>query len=328
MSHSTEQSTPNADEITPVPVEPVTVLTTSPQADFVPNPKLGWIMLVVTMFIWGSFTLISRLGAGHSGLTAWDIGALRFGVSTLILLPIALYQGKLKRYFRPKPLGLAMTGGLVYSMLAYIAFAHAPAAHAAIWLNGLLPLFTALSAWLVLHERPGRDTWLSLVCILLGLAGMMLAMAWLGEFHLALGDLFFAAAAAFWGIYTALLKRWPMPPWEAMSAVAIGAAVVYLPFYFLFAPKGIAQASWGQIALQGVFQGVLVVIVAMLTYIAAIRHLGAFKAGSVLAMAPLFAAVAAVPLLNEPLTLPILIGITGMLLGAIQPWRWLLRQGR
>lgn len=289
------------------------------------NHRTGWIALIITMLIWGSFTLISRLGAKDSGLTAWDIGALRFAVSAGLLLPLALYQGKLALYFKPRALILALFGGLLYATVVYLAFAHAPAAHAAIWLNGFLPFMTAMGMWLLVGERPPRDTWLSLISIALGIGGMMGLMFWQGDFHLALGDVFFVLAAAAWGIYTGLLRRWPMPPWEAMNAVAIGSALVYLPAYLLFAPKGLAQASWGQIALQGLFQGIVVVIIAMLTYIAAIRHLGAFRTGSILAMAPLLAAVAAVPLLDEPLTAPILVGIAGMLCGVVQPWRWFRR---
>ena len=46
--------------------------------------------------------------------------------------------------------------------------------------------------------------------------------------------------------------------------------------------------------------GVLVVIIATLTYVAIIERLGAFKTGSIVTLAPFIAAVIAVPLLNEP----------------------------
>ena len=87
-------------------------------------------------------------------------------------------------------------------------------------------------------------------------------------------------------------------------------------------PKGLAGATWLQIGVQAVFQGIFVVIVAMLTYIGAIERLGAFKSGSILALAPLLAALAAVPLLNEALTPALLVGLLGVSVGALQPWRF------
>ena len=64
------------------------------------------------------------------------------------------------------------------------------------------------------------------------------------------------------------------------------------------------------------------VIIATLTYVAAIERLGAFKTGSIVTLAPFIAAVIAVPLLNEPLSPAIMCGLVGMGIGALQPWRW------
>jgi drug/metabolite transporter (DMT)-like permease len=64
-----------------------------------------------------------------------------------------------------------------------------------------------------------------------------------------------------------------------------------------------------------------VVIMALLSYIGAVERLGAFKTGSILALAPLLAALAAVPLLNEPLTPALIIGLLAVSIGALQPWR-------
>jgi len=58
----------------------------------------------------------------------------------------------------------------------------------------------------------------------------------------------------------------------------------------------------------------------------AIKRLGAFKAGSIVTLAPFIAAILAVPLLNEPLSLAIVSGLVGMAIGAIQPWRWFMHR--
>ena len=285
-----------------------------------PDIKKGYLLLLITMLIWGSFTLMSRLGAKQD-LTAWDITALRFATAFVVLMPIQLWRRELKFLLDKRILWLALLGGIGYSCAVYSGFSYAPAAHAAIWLNGFLPLATAISAWIVLKEPFGKNTWISLLFMAAGLGGMMAVMQYEGQFYLSIGDAFFVLGAALWGIYTVFLKRWMLSPWQAMAGVAIWTAIVYLPVYALFLPKKLAQASHMVMLEQGVFHGVFVVIIAMLTYIGAVERLGAFKTGSLLALAPFLAALAAVPLLNEPLNLAIGVGLLGMGIGALQPWR-------
>jgi drug/metabolite transporter (DMT)-like permease len=107
-----------------------------------------------------------------------------------------------------------------------------------------------------------------------------------------------------------------------MASVAIWSAIIYLPVYILFVPKHFQEAEPIHLVIQGLFHGVLVVIIATLTYVAAIERLGAFKTGSIVTLAPFIAAVIAVPLLDEPLNAAIVCGLVGMGIGALQPWRW------
>ena len=281
---------------------------------------IGYGLLFATLLIWGSFTLISRIAATNA-LTPWDVSGLRFAAAALVLIPIQWYRGQLHVLLDWRLFGLALVGGLAYANFAYLGFNYAPAAHAAIWLNGMLPFWMALAAFVVLKEPFTHDIKVSLLLIMLGLLAMIGFMWYENSFHLSIGDLFFLLASACWGFYSAYLKKWSFPPWTAMSAVAIWAAVLYLPIYVLFLPKGLADASWMQMIIQSVFQGWFVVIIAMLTYIGAIERLGAFKAGSLLALAPLLAAVAAVPVLNEPLTPALIVGLVAVSVGALQPWR-------
>lgn len=122
-----------------------------------------------------------------------------------------------------------------------------------------------------------------------------------------------------------MLKQWKLSAWHAMTSVAIWSTLFYLPVYALFLPKHFDQVEPLHLVVQGLFHGVFVVILATLTYIAAIERLGAFKAGSIVNLAPFLAALIAVPLLHEPLSLSLLFGLIGMGIGALQPWRWRLK---
>ena len=281
----------------------------------------GYLFVLITMCIWGGFTIFSRLNL-HWHVSAWDLVAMRFAIAFFILMPILIYKKDLAFLWHPRPVILALTGGLAYCLTVYTAFLQAPAAHAAIFLNGCIPLCTAVAAYLLFRQPFDKHTWLSLSIMLSALALMSYLMLHDQASALGLGDLLFFISAVWWGIFTVLLKHWKLSAWHSMASVAIWSAIIYLPIYILFIPKHFQEAEPLHLLIQGLFHGVLVVIIATLTYVAAIERLGAFKTGSIVTLAPFMAAVIAVPLLDEPLNAAIACGLVGMGVGALQPWRW------
>ncbi|MDH0032770.1 MULTISPECIES: DMT family transporter [unclassified Acinetobacter] len=281
----------------------------------------GYLFVCITMCIWGGFTILSRLNL-HWHVSAWDLVAMRFAIAFIILMPVLVYKKDLAFLWHPRPIILALSGGLAYCLTVYTAFLHAPAAHAAIFLNGCIPLCTAVAAYLLFKQPFDKHTWFSLIIMLSALALMSYLMLHEQASAFGLGDILFFLSAVWWGIFTVLLKQWKLSAWHSMASVAIWSALIYLPIYILFIPKHFQEAEPVHLLIQGVFHGVLVVIIATLTYVAAIERLGAFKTGSIVTLAPFIAAVIAVPLLNEPLSPAIMCGLVGMGIGALQPWRW------
>lgn len=286
----------------------------------------GYLFVCITMCIWGGFTILSRLNL-HWHVSAWDLVAMRFAIAFIILMPVLVYKKDLAFLWHPRPIILALTGGLAYCLTVYTAFLHAPAAHAAIFLNGCIPLCTAVAAYLLFKQPFDKHTWLSLIIMLSALALMSYLMLHEQASAFGLGDVLYFLSAVWWGIFTVLLKQWKLSAWHSMASVAIWSALIYLPIYILFIPKHFQEAEPVHLLVQGVFHGVLVVIIATLTYVAAIERLGAFKTGSIVTLAPFIAAVIAVPLLNEPLSPAIMCGLVGMGIGALQPWRWFRKDG-
>ncbi|WAU76927.1 DMT family transporter [Acinetobacter sp. LF10] len=281
----------------------------------------GYLFVLITMCIWGGFTIFSRLNL-HWHVSAWDLVAMRFAIAFLILMPVLIYKKDLAFLWHPRPVILALTGGLAYCLTVYTAFLQAPAAHAAIFLNGCIPLCTAVAAYLLFKQPFDKHTWLSLSIMLSALVLMSYLMLHDQAAAFGLGDLLFFISAVWWGVFTVLLKQWKLSAWHSMASVAIWSAIIYLPVYILFVPKHFQEAEPIHLVIQGLFHGVLVVIIATLTYVAAIERLGAFKTGSIVTLAPFIAAVIAVPLLDEPLNTAIACGLVGMGIGALQPWRW------
>ena len=196
----------------------------------------------------------------------------------------------------------------------------APAAHASVFLPGALPFATALIAWLWLKQAPSRRQRIALTLVF---AGIVLTAAdtlshgpSLTGLQL-LGDALFLCGSSSWAVFTLLLRQHPVPPLTATVSVTLGSAAVYLPVWWLFLPSTMTLAPASEIVMQALYQGVLVVFIAMLTYPLAVRHLGPQTVALLMAVVPGLSALAAVPVLGEPLSLWTLAGLAAVTSGAV-----------
>jgi len=285
----------------------------------------GYIYVLITMCIWGGFTLSTRLSVKWH-IESWDLAALRFLLAFCILIPILIWKKDTAFLWKKEPIILAVIGGLLYCLTCYSAFYYVPAAHAAIFLNGCLPLCTALAGFILFRHPFDRHTWLSLAIMLSAITTMSVLMYQETGTAFGFGDFLFFMSAIWWGIFTVLLRHWKLSAWHTMCGVAIWSAIIYIPIYLLFLPKNLSAPEPTHLFVQVLFHGIFVVIVATLTYVEAIKRLGAFKAGSIVTLAPFIAAILAVPLLDEPLSFAIICGLIGIGIGALQPWRWFGRK--
>ena len=170
----------------------------------------GYLAAAGTVAIWSGFVLISRLG-GKSGLTGYDVLALRLATASLLLLPFM--KGLSPQVWRDRRLWLlAMLGGVVYGLFVYTAFRFAPAAHGGILLSGMQPFLIMAVAWLLTGVLPGRQQMLGVAAICLGVgslfhSSMNLPGAWSG--HALLGDalLLLASAVCAWWVVLASESR-------------------------------------------------------------------------------------------------------------------------
>ena len=140
-----------------------------------------------------------------------------------------------------------------------------------------------------------------------------------------IGDLLFLSASSCWAFFTVLLRQWKVAPWDATIGVAVASMLIYLPFYLLFLPKAVSLASWSEIAMQGIYQGVLVVFVAMILYTRAVADIGASPVSLIMATVPAISALLAVALLGEAVDAATATGLAavslGAMLGALPPRR-------
>ena len=281
----------------------------------------GLLAALAVVVFWSGFNLVSRFGATTS-FSPFDIAAMRYGVSGMIALPFFLRFVPMRDW--PRHAVLACVGGLAYGLCVYWGFAFAPSAHAGVFVNGGIPFWTIVIMAVTSGFRIARPT---VVALLLSTAGLLLigfesllapaqGSAWIG-------DLLFLAAALAWAIFGLLMRRWQVKPQFGILGIASFSALVFMPIYLLWLPSGIGAASWGEIALQCVYQGVIASMLAAGFYSYAVQKVGAGEASMMLALVPAFTAIGAYLILDEPLGATTIVGIlvvsAGALLGALPP---------
>lgn len=281
----------------------------------------GYLAAAATLVMWTGFSLFSRY-AGKSVLTPYDVFALRLSVAALVLLPFAprfLGQGA----WRDQRLWLlASLGSLLYCLVVYTGFRYAPAAHGAILLSGMQPFLISAIVLAVDGIRPNRMRSLGLIGIATGIACAAVPYFNVWSPEVVFGDLLIFSGSVLWAIYSVLAKRWGYSPWTLTCAVALIPALLYLPIYALFLPKALAEAPLALIVTQGLYQGIVATILAMLAYLKAISILGTERAAVFLALVPITTGLAAVPLLGETLTGWLLSGLVFVSLGSFVASRY------
>lgn len=302
------------------------------------SPRQKWfggLCALTVLCIWSSFILIARSSAEHT-LTAFDIAFLRFLFSGVAVLPLIVWRvakavpgapwlgTALGGLSAPNAAAIGAVAGIGYCTLAYSGFFFAPVAHAAVLLPGSLPLWTALIAAVLLHERisPLRAMGLSLIVagdLLVGGASLLKAFDG-GEVWK--GDLLFLAAACTWGTYTVLCRKWCVGAIDATLAIALFCLISFVPLYALGAwsgwwPSRLAQAGWSELAFQAVYQGGFAMLVAGFAFTHVVTIFGPLRTVMITAMVPVISALAAVPLLGEPLSPLPLAGLVCVTLGLL-----------
>jgi drug/metabolite transporter (DMT)-like permease len=254
---------------------------------------------IAAVSIWAGWSALTRL-AVTTTLDAWDIAALRFGVAGLVLFPVVVRRGLARDRLGWLGLGVLVGGaGVPYVLLAAAGLRFAPARDQGALNPGVMPLFVALIAAIVLHEKPSPPQRCGLSLIL---AGALVIVGW----HPAawnglrtVGHAFFLSAAFLWAGFTVVMRRARIDALHATALVATGSSIVYLPLYLAWRGARLAEMSLTELAFQAIFQGVLVTIVSLLLYGRAIAILGVSGGAAFGALVPVLSAFFAIPLLGE-----------------------------
>jgi drug/metabolite transporter (DMT)-like permease len=249
--------------------------------------------------IWAAFIVVSRLGV-TTGLTPWDVAAIRFAVAGVVLLPYLLRRGlALDRLGWQGVAAIAIGSGAPMVLLVNAGLLFAPAAHGGALFPGVMPLMVALLAAAILKEAFTPQKTGGLMLIILGAVGIVWASGGTFGTWQNVGHMLFLCAGLAWAGYTVAMRRARLDGLHAAAIAAATSFVLYLPIYATVAGPALLKAPLFDVTLQAVVQGILTAIVALLLYGRMVAILGATSGAAFVALAPAMTAVLAILVLGE-----------------------------
>ena len=265
--------------------------------------------------IWGASFLLMKLGASDFGpmLTAF----LRVLLASAFLLPLLIWRGQfdaLKKHYKPILFVGMLNSGIPFALFSF-AVLHITTGLSSI-LNATVPLWGAVVAWLWLKDKPAN--W-RIVGLVIGFAGVA-ALSWgkasfKGDASAIGGGLLDSAgwaviaclaATLCYGIAASFTKKYlqGVPPLASATGSQIGAALLLAgPGLMSIPTQAPGLTAWAAIILLAFF----CTAVAYILYFRIIERAGPARAVAVTFLIPVFGVLYGAVLLNEAITLTMIL---------------------
>ncbi len=269
--------------------------------------------LLVLGAIWGASFLFMRVAAPEFG--AIPLIAARVGIAAIFLILVLTRRGGLPHLSRNAArltlLG-AINSAIPFSLFAY-AVLSVTSGFASV-LNATAPLFGALVAFIWLRDRPAP---MRIAGLIVGFAGV-LVLVW-GRLSVR-GDgggravLAGLSAAVLYGISANYTKKKlsDVDPFVIATGSLIAATVLLLPLAWLYWPETQpGRVSW----VSAVLLGIICTGIAYIMYFRLLSRIGPAKTLAVTYLIPAFGVLWGHLLLNEPVTLSMIVGCAVILVG-------------
>ncbi len=276
----------------------------SVSASLTNNSLLAYLMVIFTTLCWGANTIFGQLAVNE--VSPMAIVSLRWlGVVALLLVFAHRTVYRDWPNLRPHLLFFSLMGMLGYASfngLFYVAAYTTTALNIGI-LQGAMPMFVLVGMFLV-YRTP--VTPLQILGVTIAFSGVAIVaiggdFANLVKLSINFGDFLMIVACVLYSGYTIALRNRPQVTAIGMFTVMSGAAfLTSLPMIAVEASLGQFQMptlqGWVVVALVTIFPSLL----AQLSFMHAVKLIGPSRAGVMVNLAPVFAAIMAVGILNEP----------------------------
>jgi drug/metabolite transporter (DMT)-like permease len=280
------------------------------------NEGLGVAIAIVSSALGGTAAAVTRYLVGSAD--PLTLAILRWGIGFVCVLPVALLW-RVRWPTRADWPGVALLGFAFYGLffiLYNLAIGYTTAARASLALS-TLPLQTMIVGALLGIERlSGRKTAGVLIAVIGVCAALAtgLASAPPGAWR---GELIMIGAVLCMSFYNVLSRPFIQRS-SALGflAVGMGSGAVALAIAGVFTGRvavlqGFDRAEW----LAGLYLGVAGGALAFILWVLALQRASPTRVANTMTVNPIAAALLAQPLVGEPLTLDLLLGLVGVFAG-------------
>ena len=267
---------------------------------------LGLIAGISVVFIWSFWLVVTRSGVS-STLTIYDFAAFRYGLSSLIALPVVLYFKPWQTMSFLRVIVITFLLGPIYILCVFSGFIYAPASHGGIFMNGLMPFFTLIFGFFLLKQKIFIQQMFGAATILFGACLAVYDGLELNFSNTWIGDIFFIIGAIFFSIYVVLSRLWNVTMTQLLFCGSVINAIIYLPIYYVFLPKGIAEVQNEVLVLQMIYQGFVPNLIGIFFITYASQKIGSASISAILSSVPPIGSVLGLLILGE------LLGLSGWL---------------
>lgn len=263
-----------------------------------------FLLLVLTTMMWAGNGVAGKAAVGQIGpmtLVCW-----RWFIACGILAMIA--REDVKRdwpVMRQSLLRIVLMGTLgftAFNSLFYLSAHYTSAVNMTI-LQGAIPVFVLIGAWLVFHVRTSPIQMVGVVMTLLGVTTIAAQGRWETLRHLTfnIGDVILIIACVFYAGYTLALRNRPqVSPLGFFTMMAAIAFITSVPLFIIEVMRG--DFVWptydGYIILF--YAALFPSLVSQLFFMRGVAIVGPGRAGIFTNLVPVFGALFAVVLLGEP----------------------------
>lgn len=275
-----------------------------------PVPTIGLLCGLGAAFIWGTWPVVTSIGVNAEALTPFQLVLLRFAVAGPLLFPFA-FRGNPSLKDWGKAFLMMLGAGFTYSLLVSSAFEYAPAGHGGVIIPGTMLVVSITAAHFFFGERLTRRRILGASAILFGL--FLLASG--GEADSLRGDLMFMAGGVMWAAYTFMVRLWPMDGLVVAARISVLSLMIVGAGALFGLADGISDVATDTLVSQGIWQGVVSAILALVLFNKAVGHLGSSRAATLNALIPVVAVLLAFLVLDEIPTTAEFMGLVAIIGG-------------
>jgi drug/metabolite transporter (DMT)-like permease len=274
-------------------------------------------LLLLTVIFWGFSFVATKMALVY--LSPVEIIALRLLLGTPVLYLVILYKKVDISFKKSDYLIILMAAAIlaVHFLIQAFGLIYTSATNTA-WLVATIPVFIAIMSRAFLKEKLSAIKLIGIAVATLGVLlliskGKLNSLGWLSS----VGDWIILSSSITWGIYTIMTRNITRRynPLAVSMAILIVPALILNGYAALTTPVSKILSLPLGIILALIFLGVFCLGLAQWFWLEGLSRKGATEVGVYIYIEPIVTTMAAIPLLDEKLTLFTIIGAVMIVAG-------------